>query len=90
MFAPALTDFSPQNWQAAHHYKRLELAQDFLDKHTYSGMSREAVVALLGKPDHQSPHSLTYLLSFTVADFMALSFELDDQGRVVRARIHQT
>ena len=90
LFAPTLTDFSRQNWQAAHRYKRLDLAQDFLKKQTYAGMGREEVIALLGKPDHQSPHSLTYLLSLTAADFMALSFELDDQGRVVRAYIHQT
>lgn len=90
LFAPTLTSFSQQNWQAAHRYKRLELAQDFLRTHTHAGMSREEIVTLLGKPDHQTPHSLTYLLSLTAADFMALSFRLDERGRIVQAYIHQT
>jgi len=90
LFAPTLIDFSRQSWQAAHRYKRLELARDFLDKHVPVGMSKEEVVALLGIPDHQTPHSLTYLLSITAADFMALSFHLDERGRVVQAIIHQT
>lgn len=90
LFAPTLTAFSQQNWRTAHHYKRLELAQDFLKKHPVTGMHREEVVSLLGTPDYQAPHSLTYLLALTAADFMALSFRLDEQGRVVKAFIHQT
>lgn len=90
LFAPTLTVFSPQNWQAAHHYRRLALARDLLGKHSPVGMSKDEVIALLGAPDQNTPQSLTYLLELTIADFMALSFRLDEHGKVVKAFIHQT
>lgn len=90
LFAPAQTEFSQQNWQVAHHYQRLELAQDFLKKHPAIGMGKDEVVSLLGTPDQQTPRTLSYLLALTMADFMALTFRLDEQGRVIEAFIHQT
>lgn len=90
LFAPTLTTFSQENWRAAHPYKRLALAQDFLAQRAPAGMHRDEVVALLGVPDQQTSVSLTYLVALTTADFMALSFRLDERGRVVQAHIHQT
>ena len=84
---PAVT---PDNWLGAHKYRRDVMAKDFLDRHPYTGMHREAVIQLLGKPDHQAPGKLDYFVATTAADYMALTFEFDGEGRVAKAYLRQT
>ena len=61
-----------------------------LNKTETEKLHREQVIKLLGKPDTDYGYQLGYFLSITTADFMKLSFRFDDQGRVLKAYIHQT
>ena len=90
LFASTPTAFTPDNWLGAHKYRRDAMAVDFLDRHLSPGMHREALIELLGKPDHQAPGMLDYFVAITAADYMALAFEFDGEGRVTKAYLTQT
>jgi hypothetical protein len=90
MFASTPTTFTTENWHGAHKYRREVMAKEFLDRHPYVGMSQDEVIQLLGKPDYQSVGKLHYFVALTAADYIALSFELDSDHRVVKAYLHQT
>lgn len=90
IFSSTPTDFSVENWHAAHKYRREAMAKDFLARHPYLGMHCKEVIRLLGKPDSQSLDELLYFVSVTAGDYMALSFKFESDCRVVRAYIRQT
>lgn len=90
LFASTPTTFTPDNWLDAHKYRREVMAKDFLSRHPYTGMHRDAVIKLLNKPDYQTPGKLHYFVAITVADYIALTFEFDSDGRVTKAYLHQT
>ena len=90
LLASTPTAFTSDNWLGAHKYRRDAMAVDFLDRHLYTGMRREALIELLGKPDHQAPGKLLYFVAITAADYMALAFEFDSEGRVTKAYLRQT
>lgn len=90
IFASTPTTFSPEAWHAANKYRRNVMAQDFLERHHHVGMSREVVIQLLGKPDQESTGKLHYFVALTAADYIALTFDLDQEGRIIKAYLRQT
>ncbi len=53
-------------------------------------MHQAAVIGLLGKPVQQTSGKLHFFVAITVADYMALTFELDGEHRVTKAYLRQT
>lgn len=90
IFASTPATFSAENWQGAHKYRREMMAKDFLARSRYVGMRREDILKLLGKPEQQSDHELHYFVALTIADYMVLTFEIDEGGRVVKAHLRQS
>jgi hypothetical protein len=90
IFASTSTTFTPENWRNAHMYRREVMARDFLDRHPHVGMPQEVITHLLGRPDQQSAGALHYFVAITAADYIALSFEIDGDGCVVKAYLRQT
>ncbi|MDT3735915.1 MAG: hypothetical protein ROZ00_06810 [Denitratisoma sp.] len=90
IFASAPATFSAENWQGAHKYRREAMARDILERSLYVGMRREDVLKLLGKPEQQSDRALHYFVALTAADYMVLTFEIDEGGRVAKAYLRQS
>jgi hypothetical protein len=62
----------------------------FSSHYPYNGMHQAAVIGLLGKPVQQTSGKLHFFVAITVADYMALTFELDGEHRVTKAYLRQT
>lgn len=90
IFYPEYATYTPENWSNSHTYKRLKIARDFLSKTDLSGLKRDEIISILGKPDLSYPTQIRYFLSHTTADYMALTVTFDDNENVMDAYIHQT
>lgn len=90
VFYSSYSEFTSENWTKSHKFKRLVIAEDFLQKKSVKNLNRARVIMLLGKPDIDYGHRMGYFLSITTADFMMLSFIFDKNEQVVKAFIHQT
>ncbi len=89
-FEEVYKDFSVENWSKANEHQRLYMAEDFLEKYSIDNLDRQEVVKLLGKPTHDSKDRLDYVLALTLADYMLLSFELSNEGNIIKAYIHES
>ncbi len=90
VFYPTYSEFTGENWTKSHKFKRLAIAEDFLQKESVENLNRAQIIMLLGKPDTDYGYRMGYLLSITTADFMMLSFVFDENEQVVKVFIHQT
>jgi hypothetical protein len=90
LFSEAAKDFSVEMWAKTDEHQRLYMAEDFLEKYPAESLDRDQVIEMLGKPTMESGDRLNYVLAITLADYMMLTFVLDEQGRVLKAYIYET
>ena len=77
--------FGPAEWLESPRNRRW-LVHDLVSGRRLLGQSREAIVALLGPPDYESPASIVYwLTSDRFGD--KLRIRIDPNGRVFKAKV---